>query len=122
MDRIGLYGSLSRVGVVIIGDDLQSVIVDESLGLRLQKILRHNVDAHMQDRQTVDVPSSISVPVSNVGHRPTDGGLADASGRVEELEENDVTREVTQAQRRARVEHLAGRTGPQAPRVNRKVR
>ena len=88
------------------------MIVDESFGLLLEKIVRDEVDADVQDGQAVEGALVVLVPFTNVGDRLTEGRMASASSRIEELEKHDVAGHVRQLQRRARIEHAPRQVSP----------
>ena len=119
VDGVGLQWAARGIRVVVVHDSFETVISDKIAAFRL--VVRRDMNAHVQERESIRGAFSRLIPFSNVGYRRTDGSLAGGSGRIEKFAEDDVTGQITQVHGRARGKDASCDVRERQTRIQREV-
>jgi hypothetical protein len=112
---IGLQRAAIHIEVIIVRRKPDSIIVYEIIALLLKEVIWNDVSADVVDPDTIHVAVLPFIPVANLTQGLTDRKLTSASGRIEELDEDDLAGKIAEPHRR--IGRIPTRVRKRRPRV-----
>src|SRR5204863_1648473 len=116
---IGLQRAAIHIEVIIVRGKPDSIIVYEVIALLLKEIIWNDVSADVVDRYAIHVAVLPFIPIANLTQGLTDRRLTSASGRIEELDEDDLAGEI--AEPHWRIGRISTGVRERRPRIQREI-
>ena len=118
---VGLHRAAGGISVVVVHYNFQPVVADNLFALVLNRVMRNDVDAHVEHGKAVDGALPGPVILADVGDRRTEGRKASASSGIEKLGKDDVAGKITHTDGCARAEDAPRHIGKWLASVHREI-